>query len=115
MPWRVQATWTVDGERKSYAPQFARTRLGAAQLKRQMEKTLAHFPTLEVIAEKADAQPASGDLPAVATEPVHLIDAVGAPATACGLQTSNVACVALRDIFEMSGAQCSSCQAATHG
>jgi hypothetical protein len=110
MTWRVQATWTVDGAQKSYAPQFARTRVGAARVKRQMEKTLGHFPTLEVVvetvpAEEAAIQPGSVGPP----EPLHLIESQGATTTACGLHTAEVRAVAVADIFVMSGTQCASC------
>lgn len=112
MPWSVQATWTVGDEQKTYAPQFARTRIGARRLKRDMERTLAHFPTLQVIVEKVPAQAAIESSRVAATEPVHLIHDPVAATTACGRPTSDVAAVAVRDVFELSRTPCERCQLA---
>jgi hypothetical protein len=108
--WKVQATWEAEGERRSYAPQFARTRMGAERLRRQMEETLAHFPTLEVVVERVSA----GDATAHATpqqefQPVHLVVEPLAPMTACGLPTREVQTVAVAEVFALSGRQCETC------
>jgi hypothetical protein len=113
MNWRVQATWTADGEQKSYAPQLARTRLGAERLKRQMEKTLGHFATLEVLVEKAGderaEEPALPRLP----EAVHLVAFPDATTTACGIPAVEVDAVAMAEVVALSGKQCEACAAAS--
>ena len=111
MRWRVQATWTVDGEPKSYAPQFARTRLGAKRLKRQMETTLAHFQTLEVLIERVPAESLDDLPPVVLPAVVHLIASPSATTTACGRSASDAGAVAVADVFTLSAKQCSSCAA----
>ena len=61
-------TWAADGESRrrggsmassAVTPQFARTRVGAEHLRRSMEATLAHFPTLSVVVEKVSAEAAA--------------------------------------------------------
>ena len=115
--WRVQATWTVEGEQRSHAPRFADDPAGAATLRRELEDTLAHFPTLEIaVAEVRDADAA---LEAAATEPeplsddhvVHMIAAPEATTTACGLPTADVVAVLVAEMFELTGAPCPACAA----
>ncbi|MDA0185787.1 hypothetical protein OJ997_36120 [Solirubrobacter phytolaccae] len=113
MSWRVQATWTVDGEPKSYAPQFARTRLGAERLKRQTERTLGHFPSLEVLVEKSDIEPSDEPVASRLPDAVHLVASPLAETTACGVPRVEVDAVATKEIFALSTSQCGECVAAS--
>jgi hypothetical protein len=53
---RVQAVWTVGGERRSYAPVFFEERRAADEAGREMAATLRHFPTLEVVVAPATGE-----------------------------------------------------------
>ena len=47
--WRVQATWTVGDQERSYQPVFVPTREEADRMAAEMAETLAHFPTLTIL------------------------------------------------------------------
>ena len=116
--WRVQATWTVDGERRSYAPVFRDTEAEALREREGMEETLAHFPTLDVSVDEVRAEDAA--LEEAATEPaplpddhvVHLMPAIGADVTACGLARGDFKAAAVAEIFDLADARCPACAAA---
>ena len=116
--WRVQATWTVDGERRSYRPVFLDTEDEALRERDGMLETLAHFPTLEVTVEGVTAEAAA--LEEAATEPeelpddhvVHLLPEIGAGVTACGLARGEFRAAAVAEIFDMAGAPCAACRSA---
>jgi hypothetical protein len=110
--WRVQATWTVDGEERSYAPQFARTRLGANRLRRDLERTLSHFPTLTVLVESVSAEAAaeeSARRTAAQPQILHRIEAPSSTMTVCGLERAAVGAVAVEEVFRESSSQCPDC------
>jgi hypothetical protein len=103
----------VDGEQRSYAPQFARTRVGAERLRRGVEATLAHFPTLSVVVEKVSAVAAAQEedtpSPAARVHVVHLVAEPLSTITACGLPVADVAAVAVWEVFGLSSEQCPEC------
>jgi hypothetical protein len=116
--WRVQATWTAGGERRSYAPVFHDSEAEALREREGMEDTLAHFPTLEVTVEEVTAEAAALEGAAAEPEPlpddhvVHLMPAIGADVTACGLGKGEVRAVAVAEIFDLADARCPACAAA---
>ena len=102
--WRVQAGWTVEGEGRSYAPEFTRTRLGAERVKRRMERTLRHFPTLVVTVqrasgeERAAARAREAEAESAPLPPVH-VKPNDATRTACGLPADEVDAWIAPDLF----------------
>jgi hypothetical protein len=112
--WRVQATWTVEDEPKSYAPIFTRTRFGAARTRRSIEQTLWHFPTLDVKVERVSRQAAEAEQERRASErrppePVHLMTDMTAATTACGRDARTASNLAVAEMFQMSSNQCEDC------
>jgi hypothetical protein len=103
----------VEGEQRSYAPQFARTRVGAERLRRDVEATLAHFPTLRVVIEKVSAEAAAQEedtpRPAARVDAVHLVAEPLSTMTVCGLPLADVAVGAVWDVFGLSSKQCPEC------
>lgn len=113
--WRVQATWTVDGEEREYAPVFARTKFGAARLRRDMESTLAHFPTLVVTVDKVPATEEIHSEPKLARGGLVHLRRDGADRTACGIPVAHANWTA-PEIFEPAGPHaCRECAASRPG
>ena len=117
--WRVQATWTYDGEPKSYSPIFTRTRTGAARQRRNIERTLWHFPTLDVKVERVSLQAAKVEMDRRAAalldwvpEPVHLVSDMTAQTTACGRNVERVDNRSVPEVFAVSSRQCPDCATA---
>jgi hypothetical protein len=50
--WRLQPTWTVDGDEKRFAPSFIRTRVGAMRLEWELRRRFAHFDDFAVAIDK---------------------------------------------------------------
>lgn len=84
MAWSVQATWTVGDDQRSYEPVVVRTKWGARREAAAMRRTLSHFPTLDVVIQKADS--AAIGQPAMESGPleVHLAESPSATQTVCG-------------------------------
>jgi len=117
--WRVQATWTYDDEPKSYSPIFTRTRTGAARQRRNIERTLWHFPTLDVKVERVSLQAAKVEMDRRAaalldwvSEPVHLVSDMTAPTTACGRNVERVDNRSVPEVFAVSSRRCPDCATA---
>src|SRR3954454_7647100 len=78
--WRVQAVWTVDGERRTYDRIFRDGRAAADQAVEETAATLSDFPTLEILLARATANEVeaarveSERLAAMPPEPLHLMD-----------------------------------------
>ncbi|HEV2774208.1 MAG TPA: hypothetical protein VGV90_01320 [Solirubrobacteraceae bacterium] len=105
--WRVQATWTVGGDKREYAPVFVRTKARAARTSREMEKTLAHFPTLVVTVEKVPAAQATRPPKPILGEVHSRLD--GADTTACGRKIAEVSWIA-SELFDSAAPNaCRSC------
>src|SRR5215218_2672482 len=105
--WRVQGTWTVGEDARSYAPQYVDSEAEAEELRAGMEETLAHFPTLEVLVERVSVEDVpSEDEAEVEPSVLHLLPQTGATTTACGLSTDDVTAVAVDEIFALSDSQC---------
>jgi hypothetical protein len=118
--WRVQATWTVDGEERSYAPVFARTRSEAEREQRDMEQTLAHFPTLVVTIEPAtdeERDEETSRLEAAASITPHLKFRYDDRVTACGLPAETIRAWSLPEIYEQisEDTRCPGCAQALAG
>ena len=112
--WRVQAFWTVGGERRSYAPVFCEGRDAADRTAEEMAATLRHLPTLEVVVAPATADEVEAERveserrAATPPEPVHLMDEVHPGATACGARGNAIAL----DLWDLSaGPKCPTCDA----
>jgi hypothetical protein len=119
--WRVQSTWTVGDEERSYRPLFVETEAEAIEVRDEMEETLSHFPTLDVLvarvteAERASELAVLGESEEVQEDmDKHLMPHVGARRTACGVLTSEVAVSAVAEYFDLSAREshCPACQAA---
>jgi hypothetical protein len=112
--WRVQRTWTVGSDERSYQPTFEADRPAAERAAEDLRSTLAHFPTLnvtimEVTRAEADAELATPQ-PTAEAQSLHLVDDE-AGVTACGIPASR-AHWAPPEVFELSGIRCPDCEAA---
>ena len=105
----MQATWTVEGEERSYAPVFTRTRRGAERQKAEIEETLWHFPTLDVKVEQVTAEARAQEehdreaalLEEAKSTTPHMKLEYDDPVTACGLAEEDVKAWSLPEIYEL--------------
>lgn len=117
--WRVQATWTVGEDFRSYVPVFVESAEAAEELADEMRQTLAHFPTLQVLVSQvalADAEREMARQVAAreseVDEPLHL-RGEASDSTACGLPLNSVRAWARdKEMFGLSSKPCSACTAA---
>jgi hypothetical protein len=59
--WRVQSTWRVGDDPRSYAPVFVNAESEAHRIAAGMRSTLWHFVDLEVSVREVDAQVAAAE------------------------------------------------------
>lgn len=118
--WRIQARWTVGTDARSYAPVFEVSREAAESTAVEMRRTLAHFPTLEVVitqveeARALEEEAALAARQALASEDwLHLLNEKERSRTECGLPASATNWLGL-SVWKLSGSnkKCSACSAA---
>ena len=80
-----------------------------------MEETLAHFPTLEVLVEEVDEDEVVETVPVAKDPRRHMMFEPGATVTACGLPTSDVSIVSVREYFNAGDGACPACFAVAGG
>jgi hypothetical protein len=116
--WRVQASWTAGGERRSYRPTYCRGRAEADRTSAELADTLNHFPTLEIEIGPATAEEVEAEREAQAElelardtappEPIHLMLQPGGDA-ACGV--TDVKARMTMDMWNLSsGHKCPQCE-----
>jgi hypothetical protein len=97
--YRVQATWTVNGESRSYTPLFFKEQAEADEAAEEMRRTLAHFPTLVVQVVAVDharvLETAAGQLGSQTSDELHVAEGPRGGLTLCGASTDGLNSVAL--------------------
>jgi hypothetical protein len=93
--WRLQPTWTVDGEERRFAPSFTRTRIGARRLERDLRRRFTHFDNFDVDVDKVPLDVAVASHPVMPSldspdwpKTTHCAD--DEARTRCGLLLSDV-------------------------